>query len=82
LLDRQSVYDRLNPIFQEYFEDESLTLSDATTAADVNGWDSLAHVSLIVEVEKTFGIHLGVKHSSRLRNVGELVDAIITRTAK
>jgi acyl carrier protein len=79
MLSRPAIYDRLQPIFREYFEDETLTLTDKTKASDVPGWDSLAHVSLIVEVEKTFGIQLGVKHSSKLANVGELVDAISAR---
>jgi acyl carrier protein len=76
---RTAVYDKLLPIFREYFEDESLVLTDATTAKDVDGWDSLAHVSIVVAIEKEFGIHLGVKHSTSLKNVGALVDAIIQK---
>ena len=76
---RAAIYDRLHPIFREYFENPSLSLSDATTARDVEGWDSLAHVSLVVAIEKEFGIQLGVKHSSKLKNLGELVNAIAAR---
>ena len=76
MLSRDMVYDRLMPIFREYFEDDALSLTDQTTAKDVAGWDSLAHVSLVVAIEKEFGITLGVKYSSRMKNVGELVNAI------
>jgi acyl carrier protein len=76
---RTEIYDRLHPIFREYFEMPSLTVTDKTAAADVEGWDSLAHVSIVVAIEKEFGIQLGVKHSSKLKNVGELVDAISAR---
>lgn len=76
MTDRTTIYERISPIFREYFEDDSLTLADTTTAGDVEGWDSLAHISLVVAIEKEFGIQLGVKHSTNLKNVGELVDAI------
>ena len=80
-MQRSEVYDKLNAIFRDYFEDDAISLADTTTASDVKGWDSLAHVVLIVEIEKTFNIELGVKQSSRLSNVGELVTAIMRKTA-
>lgn len=78
---RAEVYNKIQPIFREYFENDDLVLQDGMTAADVDGWDSLAHISLVVAIEKEFGIQLGVKHSTRLKNVGELVDAILARVA-
>jgi acyl carrier protein len=78
--DNKIVYDKLNGIFRDYFEREDIALTAATTAKEVKGWDSLAHVCLVVEIEKTFGIELGVKQSSRLANIGELVDAIVKKT--
>lgn len=80
-MQRADVYNKLNMIFRDYFETDEIALMDSTTAADVEGWDSLAHVILIVEIEKAFGIELGVKHSSRLKNVGELADAIMKKAA-
>jgi len=78
-MQRAQVYDKLNAIFRDYFERDDISLNDATTAADVSGWDSLAHVVLMVEVEKALGVELGLKQSSRLKNVGELVDAILKK---
>ena len=78
---RADVYEKIHPIFREYFENDDLVLQDSTTAADVDGWDSLAHISLVVAIEKELGIQLGVKHSTRLKNVGELVDAVLARVA-
>ena len=80
MADSKLVYDKLNAIFRDYFEREEIALTPATTASDVAGWDSLAHVCLVVEIEKTFGIELGVKQSSRLANIGELADAIMKKT--
>lgn len=79
MTDRTAIYERITPIFREYFENDDLVLADAITARDVEGWDSLAHISIVVAIEKEFGIQLGVKHSANLKNVGELVDAIKTR---
>jgi acyl carrier protein len=78
---RDEVYGKVHGIFREYFENDDLALKDSTTAGDVDGWDSLAHISLVVAIEKEFGIQLGVKHSTNLKNVGELVDAILARAA-
>lgn len=80
-MQRQAIFEKLNAIFRDYFERDDIDLKNETTAAEVDGWDSLAHVILVVEIEKAFGIELGVKQSSRLKNVGELVDAIAKKSA-
>ena len=81
MADTKVIYERLNGIFRDYFEREDINLTPVTTAKDVKGWDSLAHVCVVVEIEKAFGIELGVQQSSRLANVGELVDAIVKKTS-
>ncbi len=77
MADRTEVYTRLTPIFQEYFEQDDLELNDATQASDVTGWDSLAHIALMVEIEKEFNIRIGIKQSAKLKNLGALVDTIL-----
>jgi acyl carrier protein len=67
--------ERLTNLFRKEFKDTSLVLSDHTTAKDIKGWDSLKHVSLIVAIEKEFGISftarevLSVKKHIDLENI-------------
>ena len=73
---REEVYKRLNAVFADVFDDEELTVSDETTAADVEGWDSLVHITLIDAVEEEFDISFDMKTIVKLKNVGEMVDVI------
>lgn len=75
-MDRNEVQQNLNEVFQDVFDDKSLAVRDAMTAADVAGWDSLNHVTLIVAVERKFGFRFTTKEVSSLRNVGEMIDLI------
>ena len=74
---REEIYDKLNEVFQDVFDDEDITVNDATVAADVDGWDSLEHINLIVAVERCFGIKFTMGETTGLKNVGEMVDRII-----
>jgi acyl carrier protein len=69
---------RLNDVFREVFEDDELRVSPKTTAQDVEGWDSLMHVTLVVNVEKVFGVKFSSSEIAGLKNVGELA-ALIER---
>ena len=64
---------RLTPIFREVFDDDTLSLRPEMTASDVDGWDSLAHIRLILSVQKAFGIKFSAAEMSRLKNVGDLM---------
>lgn len=75
-MERIEVYARLKDVFQDVF-DREVELSDATTAADVQGWDSLNHITLIGTVEDEFDIKFSMKDVVHMKNVGELVDKII-----
>ena len=77
---REEVYKRLNTVFADVFDDEELTVSDETTAADVEGWDSLVHITLIDAVEEEFDISFDMKTIVKLKNVGEMVDCILEET--
>ena len=50
---REEVFDKLTEVFRTVFDDDSITLSDSTTSADIEDWDSLEHIDLIVSVEKS-----------------------------
>jgi acyl carrier protein len=70
---------RLNEIFRNVFLDDALTVAPETSAKDVDGWDSLAHVTLIVNVEKAFNIRFKTSEIAALKNVGELVQLVDAR---
>ncbi len=77
MMNRDEVYERLNKVFCDVFDDETISIQDSTTAKDIDGWDSLAHISLIASVEDEFDIKFEMKIIVELKNVGELVDAIL-----
>ena len=76
---REEVYERLNNVFREMFDDENIKLSDSTTAKDIAGWDSLTHITLISEIEYEFDIQFEMKDISGLKNVGEMVGLILSQ---
>lgn len=64
---------RLTAIFREIFDDESIEIHDAMTAAEVDEWDSLNHINLIIAVERTFGVRFTTAEVGNLANVGEFI---------
>lgn len=68
--------DTLNRIFQQVFGDDSLEIARETTANDVENWDSLTHMDLIVSIEGQLKIKFALGDLLRLKNVGELLDLI------
>lgn len=80
-MERNEVLDRVQEVFQDVLDDDEIVLTDQTTADDVDDWDSLSHIQLIVAVEKAFHVKFTSKEILSWKNVGELVDSILTRTA-
>ncbi len=78
-MDRDDVMEKVTEIAREIFDDDELVLDDETIAADVDGWDSLTHLSLMNEIENEFEIKFEMKEVQGLENVGELVDVILER---
>lgn len=76
-MEREEIYERLNEVFRDVFDDDELKVSDETTAADVDGWDSLMHITLIEAVEDEFDINFDMKTVVKMKNVGEMVDFIL-----
>lgn len=71
----QAIFEKLNEVFSDVF-DEEITLTPETTAADIEEWDSLTHITLISEVEDAFGIKFSMKDVLGMKNVGEMVEII------
>ncbi len=78
-MDKQEIYTRLNEVFQDVFDDESIRVNDKTTADDIDDWDSLEHINLIGAVESEFKMRFKMGEVSGMKNVGEMVDIIAAR---
>ena len=79
-MERAEVYSRLADVFRDVF-DREVARADETIAADVPGWDSLNHITLIGTVEDEFDVKFPMKDVVGMKNVGELVDKIIELSA-
>jgi acyl carrier protein len=75
-VDQDQILTALADVVRETFLDRSLTIDRSTTAEDVDGWDSLAHMRLMMNVERRFAIGLTAGEAGRLRHIGDLVDLI------
>ena len=73
---REEIYADLNEVFRDVFDDESITVTDETTADDIDDWDSLEHINLIAAVEQQFGIKFNMGQIVTMKNVGEMVTII------
>jgi acyl carrier protein len=81
-MDTDTIYERLTPVFREVFDEDDLTPHAQMTAADVDMWDSLSNIRLVVAVEEEFGIQFTTAQITGLGNVGEFVDLIGRKIAK
>jgi acyl carrier protein len=74
------LYAGLNEIFRQVLDDENIVLSPEMTADDVEGWDSMNHIFIVVEIEKRFGVKFQAAEMEELKNVGELA-ALVRKKA-
>lgn len=75
-MERSEILEKLNEIFKDVFDDDSIEVTEETTSADIEDWDSLTHITLISEVEDEFDIKFAMKEVVGMKNVGEMVDII------
>ena len=74
---REEILRRINEIGKDVFDNDGVELTEASTAADVEEWDSLSHLSFISDIEEEYGIRFTLAEISGSKNVGELIDALI-----
>jgi acyl carrier protein len=77
----QEIQEKLAGVMRSVFDTPGLVFSDSTKASDVEGWDSVAHIGLIVAVEKAFSVRFTTKEVKALSNVGDL-SRLIERRVK
>jgi acyl carrier protein len=79
-MDETQIYARLSEIFEDVFDEGSIKVTPELSAKDVDGWDSLTHIRLILTVEKAFKMKFSTSEIGKLENVGDLVALIAART--
>lgn len=78
-MSNNAIQEKLLAVFRDVFEDDELEISPTTTADDIEGWDSLTHVSLMINVERSFGLKFSSTQVASLKNVGQLIDLVSSR---
>ena len=78
-MSRAEVFDKLQEIFADVFDDDTIELTDETNSNDIEDWDSLEQINLVVAIEKEFSIKFAMGEVSKIKNVGEMVDLILER---
>lgn len=78
-MERNEILNQVNDIFRDTLDNEKLTIAEATTAGDVEEWDSLTHIHLVVSIEKKFKIRFTSKEIQSWTKVGDMIDAISSK---
>ena len=79
-MNTQMILNELSLIFQEILKRDNIVLTSETTAQDVEGWDSLTNMQLINKIEKKFNVRFTFRDIVKLKNVGDICHAILTKT--
>ena len=79
IMSREEVFERLNKVFRDVFDDDDITVTETTTSADIDDWDSLEHINLVAAVEQEFGMKFTMGQVVTMKNVGEMVDIILQK---
>jgi len=75
-MSREEIFEEVQEIFREVFDDDELEINDSTNAEDIEDWDSLEHINLVINMEKKFSLKFNLKEVGELQNVGEMIDLI------
>lgn len=77
-MSREEVFEKVTDIFRDVFDDDDLVITDSTNSDDIEDWDSLEHIQLIVSMEKEFKVKFDIKAVNSLENVGQMIDLILS----
>ena len=76
-----TLHDHLQELFRQVFNDDALLLTDGTTANDIPGWDSVAHLNLMFSIEEHFGVMFSGNELAEFKNIGELKTFLLSASA-
>lgn len=79
MMTREEIFENLNDVFRDVFDDESIIVDEKTTSEDIEEWDSLEHINLVAAVEQEFGMKFTMGQVVTMKNVGEMADIIISQ---
>ena len=79
-MERQEIINKMNSIFCDVFDDDSIKISDNMTSADIEEWDSLNQITLVINIEKIFNLKLNLVEVGKLKNIGEMIKLISIKT--
>lgn len=75
-MNREQILEKVTNVFRDVFDDETIVITDETTAKDIEDWDSLSHITLINEIEMEFDYKFSMKDVLGMKNVGEMIDLL------
>ena len=78
-MSKEEIFEKLNEVFRDVFDDDSIVVTETTTADDIDDWDSLEHINLLAAVEQEFGMKFNMGQVVSMKNVGEMADIIISQ---
>ena len=76
---REEIFKILDEVFQDEFDDNTIHVQETTVASDIEDWDSLEHINLIIAIEKRFKMRFTMGEVTSMKNVGEMVNIILQR---
>lgn len=76
---KEVVFIKIQEIFRDIFDDEELVIQDSTNSSDIEDWDSLNHINLVVAIENDLNIKFDLEELSNLKNVGAMIDLIMIK---
>ena len=76
---KEQICKELDEVFKDVFDDEDIHVNENTTADDIEDWDSLEHINLVVAIENTFNMKFKMSEVTSMKNVGEMADLILER---
>lgn len=76
---REDILKATNEVFHDVFDDDRIVVTETTTADDIEDWDSLEHINLVVAIEQRFNMKFTMGEVTGMKNVGEMVDILLER---
>lgn len=81
MMTREQIFEALNEVFRDVFDDVGIQVDESTTSKDIEEWDSLEHINLLAAVEQEFGVKFNMGQVVSMKNVGEMADIIMSQIA-